>query len=174
MNKANIVLGVGVVVALILGVMGAFKTPSQNIVERIVDRTVGAIPGTEVDSQEFTINGVTQYYYSCEFQNSSTSTPCSFKSPSASTTIEYLGFQLEENSSGWAVYAARATNSWATTTNLITMRSDGGDEFAAFASSTLTNQTLPDNILKGSSYINIGLESFTTATGSAMMILREL
>lgn len=47
MNKANIVLGVGVVVALILGVIGVVRTPSQT--QKVIERIVGASPGPRID-----------------------------------------------------------------------------------------------------------------------------
>lgn len=174
MNKANIVLGVGVVVALILGIVGAFRTPTQGVIERVVEKGYGAIPGSEVFSSTFTVNGVVKHYYSCNFKNFASSTPCSYKLPQASTTPELISVRLSENTGTSVVYAGVGANSWATTTNLMTLTGTAGKKIAGTASSTLENSTLEDNIMPYGKYLNFGLLGNTYATGTVRVILREL
>src|SRR3990167_5191027 len=172
MNKANLVW-VGVVVALILGSVGAFKSPSQNVVKEVI-REVGAMPGNTLNSESFTVNGMTQYFYSQSFQNFASSTACSFKTPTASTTVAFLGVKLSGSTGGTQIVSGKATNSWATTTALMTLTGTASSLLEGIASSTVWgNNTLVDNIMPPNVYVNTSIMTNGTATGTCKMILNS-
>lgn len=54
---------------------------------------LGAISGPEVSSDYFCVNGVCRYYFSSKFNNAST-TLCSFKLPSATSTLVSASLQV--------------------------------------------------------------------------------
>lgn len=70
------------------------------------DGTVGAIPGDTVDSNKFTIGGVTRYYESQRslYQGTS-SVVCSLKSPSATSTLVSGMLHITDGTTTAASYA---------------------------------------------------------------------
>src|SRR3990167_621259 len=75
--------GVLLSIVLILGVM--FPRPSQQVVEKIVEK-LGAFPGPDISSSYLIFNGIEHKYFSTNFNTAST-TVCSFRLPNATTTL---------------------------------------------------------------------------------------
>lgn len=119
MNKTNIIVGIVATVGLVLGIANFGKpinvavspTPVQvnvpeqkapvvNVPATIVNvpksessPSLGSVVSADLYSDYFNINGVKKYYFSSRFNNAST-TLCSFKTPGATTTLEWASLQI--------------------------------------------------------------------------------
>lgn len=129
---------------------------------------VGAIPGDEVQSDTFTINGVKRHY---RFQPSfplSTTTPCTLKSPTSTTTLERLTFDVRK-ATGTAMTITFATSTLqnATTTLVRAENMDAGRAGTFSWSPTVgtNNGAVPPN-----TYLNIGLDGVAAAAANGHQI----
>lgn len=64
-----------------------FRPTNTKVVERVIQEKLGAFPGPEINFPYLSVNGVEKFFYSSKLNQSST-TLCSFKLPSATTTID--------------------------------------------------------------------------------------
>src|SRR3990167_329789 len=89
MNKENLIT---VVMAVILSIGAVTFLPSKDAVTPPQDENVGAIPGTTVDSQEFSIGGV-RYAYINKTMAATSSAVCAIKNPFGSNAalIQFSG-----------------------------------------------------------------------------------
>jgi hypothetical protein len=181
------VTGISLVVALVVALGFSFiggDVQVDKVVERVIERQVGAIPGTSVQGPAFSVNGNSVYQYNASFRNFSTTTPCSFGGLTASSTIIDAGLFLKENSGGTQGFigfgAANATaDRFSTSTVIASFNGNSaqgaGTSFFLKASSTNTevggslNWVLPPN-----RYLNFSITANTTATGTCYAILQEL
>lgn len=92
-NKLGIVALIVAVVAL--GITYFAPTPTQ---VREVIRELGAIPGTSVDSNCFTIGGLEKCYYRRAF-STATSTYCAIRLPSSTSTLDSFTARLDTSTS---------------------------------------------------------------------------
>jgi hypothetical protein len=168
MNKANIILGVGVVVALVLGVWAVTKTPSQNTVREVV-REVGAMPGSSLEGPEFCVSG------SCSWNQSGslkigTTTPLALKSAPATTTLLAFNCDIKTASSTATVWDfARATSAFATTTAIGTPYTVAASASAFIMAST--TQSVVNNealVFPPNTYLVVGVrQGFSTFAQAA-------
>jgi len=125
----------------------------------------GAVSGPDFYFDYFNINGVYKWYQSSTFR-AATTTPCTFLSPPATTTL-YASLNLTTGTTTattWVI--ARSTLPNATTTNLGTFPVASGAQVST--TTVLTNNglgTIPPN-----TYINWGVAGLSSASiaGSAM------
>src|SRR3990167_6546851 len=89
MDKKYYVWG-GILLALVLVLGMLFPRPGPSVVEKVIER-LGAIPGTSVDSNYFSIGGIEFYQNGVGFTATS-SVFCSFKNPfaPATTSIDFI------------------------------------------------------------------------------------
>lgn len=116
MKVRDILWGVGLVLVLLVGVnfpVGGGKT----IVERTIEKA-GSIPGDSLNSSCFTINGFQSCYAQQGFYTA-TNTVCSFKSPSATSTLAKFqaSFKTSSTSASQIIFG-KGTFQAATTTAL--------------------------------------------------------
>src|SRR3990167_1965338 len=91
MNK-NIIVGVGV--GLMVVVLGIVFFGKPRVIERVVEK-LGAIPGNEVQGDEFIVGGVRHIFKRARF-NTGTTTMCSIAVPvGASSTITHVGTMVK-------------------------------------------------------------------------------
>ena len=111
MDKKNII--VSAIVALVVVVLGLvfFGRPTERIIEKIIREVekgtgldLGAVSGPSIDSETWTVNGVTTHFYRRPMQTGTT-TVCQIKLPPASTTIS--------NPAGWSAVITTAATSTA-------------------------------------------------------------
>ena len=110
----------GVLLALVL-VVGIIYPRPTSVVERIVEK-LGATPGDTLNTESWTVNGVRTYFYSSAFGNAST-TVCSFRTPSATTTVVMASMNFTNGTTSQAVgmEIAKGAFQTASTTSLGTM-----------------------------------------------------
>jgi len=165
MEKVKLALGVALVLAV------AYGAASLSALNK--EPNVGAIPGSEVNSPSFSVNGAETFYYSSAFKNNATTTLCSFKSPSATTTLVSAVLSITGNTSGTDAIIANAANSWATTTSIAQDDLDGATDASKYlAASTTASNNLTDFIVDPNTYLNFQLVGHSTATGTCSAILR--
>lgn len=102
MDKKNILISAGVALLVVVISFVYFgrstttiveKGIVEKIIEKVKEETFGAIPGTSVEGNVFTIGGVDNYFFEGAMTSASlnggtaTGTVCAFKLPVASTTL---------------------------------------------------------------------------------------
>jgi hypothetical protein len=112
--------------AISIGVFAYSGNSPKNVIEGdyieapemapVVEEELGAMPGNELFTEEFTVNGVTKIYYSNTTGGYSTTTPCAYK-VLATSSIESLDLiQTSGTSSPLTLQIATGTTAYATTT----------------------------------------------------------
>ena len=130
-------LGIGVVVAIVLGLVGALKTIPQTTQE-----FGGAVAGSDFPGPSLSVNGV-YTYYARTGMNTATNTPCSIKSPNATSTLvgASVFFRTSSTTLASVVDIANAATALTGTTATTTRLADkttiaAGDVATIIASST--------------------------------------
>jgi hypothetical protein len=158
--KNKLVIGIVAVVVLV----GAYFFPQGNtVVERVVEKTVGAVAGPESTNPYVSINGL-QTWSTGKRLNTATSTACAIKSPAATSTIEFTSLQINTASSTattWRV--STSTDGFATTTSLNYFALASGAQGSYVLMSTSSNAYL---IAKPNTYLVWSVEG-TVISGTA-------
>lgn len=124
MDAKNVLVSAGV--ALLVVVLGFAYFGPGKVIETVKEVTVGAIPGTSVDANCFSIGGVEKCYYSSAFQ-SATSTYCVYRLPTGTSTLLNFTARLDTSTgsitslylaTSSAAYAPQPVRSSATTSNI--------------------------------------------------------
>lgn len=168
-------VAVGVILAGIAGLIGSYKNAPP------ADYAIGAIPGNEVQGNEFVIGGLSTYYYRQAMSATSTNA-CSIRTPNATTT--FVGASMATQMTNLVgstitrLFISTATNNWASTTvlaaNTITAARNGD------LNATSTNGTaqLTDNLVPPNTYVNFATIGTSTADiglrGVCNLQLRQL
>jgi len=144
---------------------GSIEFPLVPVVPVRSSPILGAVSGPDFYFDYFNVNGVYTWYQSSTFR-AATTTPCTFLSPSATTTI-YASLNLTTGTTTattWVI--ARSTVPNATTTNLGTFTVASG----AQVSTTTLPATNGTGIIPPNTYINWGVAGLTPASiaGSQM------
>ena len=163
-------------VVLVGGYIASYKTapPAENV--------IGAVSGNEIQGNEFVLGGVHNWQYS-DFMHATTSNPCTFKTPNATTTFVRAtagtrmtaGNLLSSTITKLAI--ATGPTSFSTTTELgyVNMAAAKNAELAVFGTTATTSGTptsaflLPPNTyvnvsVIGTTTLGIGLAGVCTAT----------
>ena len=154
--KNNALVSAGV--ALLVVVLGLvfFGGPSVQTVREVIERT-GAIPGTSVDSNCFSIGGVSRCYYKQTFSTAS-STYCVFPLPAGTSTLISFRARLDTGTtSATSLSLATSTVAFApnrvgttATTSSIAYQPVAGTQVPAFRIGTSTDTNV---ILTGGQYL---------------------
>lgn len=142
MNKQNII-GIGVVLALILGVLGVSRAPVQTTIDKTKTVQVGSVSSPDITSPYLSVNGVrTWYSYVDSTQtsgfNTASTTVCLLAAPNATSTLVRATFKVTTaTSTAYQVSLFRAIG----IANTATSTAGSG---LLLASSTVAASTLAD------------------------------
>jgi hypothetical protein len=149
MDKKNIFVTVVLAVLVSFGV--SYLSPSE-VVKTIVEKQVGAVSSPVLNSSYFSFGGVMNHQYRTPMAVATT-TLCVFKSPAATSTLDFVGWQIYTGTSTAAnIDIAKATTQWATTTLLVTGTSVASGA-QGVASWTSAGATAADDLIAPSTYV---------------------
>lgn len=156
----NILIGVLVFGIALLG-LTYLNAPKVEAPKPVV---VGSVTGPELSSPFWTVDGVTHEYRSTTFSGS-TSTPCSWLSPSSTSTLLYTSLQIS-NSTNTALLITLATsstmNATGTSNRLISEAAVGADVKAVLHYNGTTTSAVVDepwlDTLAPRTYLTWGIE----------------
>ena len=159
MNKLNYTIGALVFAVIALGVGLLIHAPVVNVQPTI--ETMGAVSGPRLDFPSWTVNGVETYFYSSGLNKAST-TLCSFKSPNATSTLEFASMSLTTGTTTTIqLEIGKSYYLDATTTSLGTVTLAASQKATIIASTTQTSSGVGNGILADpvtvfspSSYLN--------------------
>lgn len=116
-NFLNVILGIGIV---IVGFV-AFTVKSTNtVIDKTVTNEVGAVVSSELSTNNFAFGEVRKWAYRPKF-NVASSTLCAIKSPAATSTLVYAGYEIAVGTStATTIDIAKGNTAYATTTLLLT------------------------------------------------------
>lgn len=152
--KKYLIAGFVALVALFVGVFNTTDIPT------------GGMAGNVLNSDEFTVNGITRAYRS-EAMTTATTTVCAVRSPiNATSTLMYGGAHFTVSSTtASTVYLAKANTRYATTTNLGTEGIAANGQATLVASST-TSQGNKDRIFSPGQWFVVGMAGMGSQTYS--------
>lgn len=138
MNKSNLILGLGVVIALAVGVTSLHKPVVHD-----TKTVVKGISGPDITSPYLSINGVTTFYGKQSFIQAST-TVCNLISPVSTSTIQELTVQSNVSTSTSVLYTiVKNATAFATSTGTIlatsTIAANALGTINGFATTTTSN-----------------------------------
>jgi hypothetical protein len=91
MNKAYFIGGLALAAVFVAGIMFPRTTVVERVVERVVEQ-LGA--GTSLSTDNLiTLGGVNTYVYTTAMAGA-TNTPCTFRTPNATTTLDYASANI--------------------------------------------------------------------------------
>lgn len=159
MNKIKLVLSVAVVLAIV----GSYLYPKGQ-------QNLGSFPGPDFFSPFMSFDGVTHEYRSKNF-NGATSTPCSFLSPGATSTLLFTSFQIHNPTSTAAILTLATSSVMNATTSIlqkpITNASAEEGTYAYHGTTTpLTQETVGWDNLAPNTYLTWGVEGFQAYSAS--------
>jgi len=95
MNKLTyFTIGALVIAVITIGIIGyTVRQPVVNV-QPVIELPLGAMPGNELSTEDFTVNGVRTWYLRADVNRSSTTTLCTIKLPTATSTIESFTINL--------------------------------------------------------------------------------
>src|SRR3990167_2973501 len=167
MNKMEKIFLTGVLTVLItLGALVASFGGSY--ISAPSELTLGAIPGNEVQGNQFIIGGVKHYSFHYAMVATS-SNVCTILTPSATTTFVNANAGTRMNTKNLVasivsrLSIAVGANNWATTTELGTVPINTGQngEISVLASTTAAN-AYRVNLIAPNSYVNFGVQGTST------------
>lgn len=164
MNK-NILISGGVVIALVLSIIG-LNTNDTVVTERIVKEIeVGAIPGSSIDGNEFSVGGFRNWSNRKGFA-SATTTVCAIKSPPYIAKLNNAGVNFTTSTTtATLVSFARAGTAYATTTSLGTVTLLANVTGSHFATTT------SHDIFEANTWFVVGMQgganNYTSNAGGA-------
>lgn len=173
MQLTGILSAIVVALGVIAGLLGTFT--GSLVTAPPADVSLGAIPGNEVQGNEFIIGNSKLIVEKKEFSNVASTTLCSFRLPTATSTLVSASVKLAGNSNGTDLIMARGTDTNAQTTVLA--RRGGAAGFTGDLVATSTPNLLTSanwGTLPANQYINVGLTSATAATGTCSIMLQVL
>lgn len=181
--KNKFVIG-AVVVALVLSVLAVTNQPTQTVVEKVVERVIGAIPGDSLDGNQFSVGGVKTFYFSSGLRPASSTsltanTMCSFKVLATSTLVAAT-LKVDANEAYANTFEIGiGTTPYATTTRLGIKTIAASVPGEVIASTTDSVTGLSGNVLIPNRYINFNVATGTPSdsfnpTGKCVVQYREI
>jgi hypothetical protein len=138
----------------------------------VEQKETGAFPSTDITSERLSFNGIEKYYYR-QALRTATTTPCSIKSPAATSTYTYDALKITTGTSTATVWTfAKATTAFATTTQLGVFSLGSGAQGSMVAStSPSTGITLIDDtrVLAPNTWLVWGVQG-TTISGTSKLL----
>ena len=170
----NTKLSIALVVITILAVAGCFLPFGGSTV---VEKMVGATPGSDFYYDSLNFNGVVTYYKEVGMLKATTSL-CAIKSPAATTTLERIAWQITGGTTTAAtIDIGTSTTAYATTTNLVsaTAVASGAQAYKYW---TPVGGTVNDAMMSPNTWVNVmtagaGLNGYTY-TGKCEAVFTEL
>lgn len=142
LNALGLLLGA---VALAVGLAALLQNPP-----------LGAVPGPNLDSVQWTVNGVETWNFSDKLKTSTT-TICSFKTPAATSTLLLATLKLDTSSTtASSVVIAKGATPNASTT-LISRADVAANAKATVVASSTTSGADPTHVIAPSQYINFSM-----------------
>src|SRR3990167_7799548 len=170
--KTKIIVVVGLVA--VLAVLGWFFPRPNPVTKEVVReiRELGAIPGNEVQGNEFTVGGVKHISLVPEGGGPvASTTPCTLKSPNATTSMDVLTLNwngaFATTSSGAAttiIDIATSTTRNATTSLLWSVPVSPGVAFHLALNATNSPNGTSNYILPPNTFVNIGVRGNDAVT----------
>jgi len=161
MNTQKLLIGLGVVIILVLGM----TFPRGNTVIERITQLGGGAAGPESTDDYYCNIGVCTHFRRVAMRQA-TSTLCSFKTPSASSTLAHLSARFGTTASYATAYAfGNDTTAFSTTTILVAPYSAPANaQLSIVASSSIA--AMVDGVLPPNTFVNLKL-STSTAGASA-------
>ena len=155
--KNFVTLAVGAIIGVSIFTFGYLARPTV-----APQPQLGAVSGPDLSSPYFSVNGVVTYQ-SRVTMRAATTTLCAIKSPSATSTLAVVGWQIGAGTTTAAtIDLATSTTAYSTTTNLVAASSvaSGANGAVSWASSG-TNGVLAPNIYVVVKTAGAGLSGYT-------------
>lgn len=152
------------VAILVIAILGGYLYP------KFAPQLAG-VPGPELLSPFWSVDGVVHEYRS-RVWSGATSTPCSFLSPSSTSTLLFLGFKINNPTSTASIITLATSTVMNATTSLLTnpvsVASAAEATLSYKGTSTAVTINLADHadILPPSSYVTVGVEGFAAYSAS--------
>lgn len=146
--------------------------PVVNVTVPKQEQVLGAMPGSELFTQDFTVNGVRTYYYS-QGAAQTGSTTCQFKLPNATTTLAAASAYFSRLASTTQVEIGNSSTVMATTTKIgLEIIPTTGDQVVASSTSS-------SFVMKPNTYVAVKIGGGSTAgtvtpIGRCKLVVREL
>lgn len=101
----------------------------------------GAMPGSEIFTEFFTVNGITTWYKRHDGLKAASTTPCALQSPAATSTLQFASIQLDVSTTSISIIEIAksvSTDNTATTTKIgsVTTLSASATNVSIVASTT--------------------------------------
>lgn len=181
MNSVNKWVAGGVILAVAIGIFSLAKERTVKVdVNPVINvpaqtQNLGAVAGPDFDFPNSAVNRVRSHYENQSIRGA-TSTVCSFKTPSASTTLAHVSANVLLNTGGTELVIAHALNNFATTTLLTKFTDVASARFSLAATSSKNTTLMPlyQGIVRPNTFINVSLMNQTSATGTCNVIFTEL
>lgn len=163
MNTQKVLI---IVVILVLLVLGVTFPRGNTVIERITTE-LGAAAGPDMSGPYLSVGGVATWSEK-QVMKTATSTLCSFKSPSATSTLTHLSAIFSTTASYATSYAfGNAATEFSTTTIIVAPYSFAASATGEIVASTTKITAFTQNgVVSPNTYINLKL-STTTAGASA-------
>lgn len=157
------VFGVTVAVLLVLGV----TFPKGNTVVERITTQLGAVSGPDINGPYISVNGVATWSER-QAMKQATSTLCAFKSPSASSTLEFLSASFS-TTAGYVTAYAWGNDATAFSTTTIVVAPYGfasGAKGEIVASTTKVTAFIQNGVVSPNTFINLKLSTSTAGASS--------
>lgn len=164
----NTLKTVGIVVALILGIVGVFFKGNKAIQNITNPReNVGAITSPDIPSRYLSVGGVRREYRTVTTGSTATTTPCAIEIPNGTSTLSYFSFQVSSSTgTAAAIDIGTSTTAFSTTTVPMILRAGAATNLAA-----TTLGTFVFTGIASSSAMNATLVPFDPTTGASTNVL---
>lgn len=174
MDKKNIfvVLVVSAIVSAIVG----FASTTKTVQTVIHEQPTGSVVSSEIPDNNFSFGGVRRWAYSPRM-SVATTTLCAVKSPAATSTLVFAGYQIYTGTSTAAtIDLAKGTTQYATTTLLLTGSSVASGARGEF-SWTSAGASAADDIMAPNTFVLVktasaGLGGYTYG-GRCSVVFQE-
>lgn len=188
MKTISILSGVGVVVALVLGITNYVNpteiivpTPTVNVAPASVsvpapvvnvpkgDTIVGAVSGPDTYFPYVANNNVRVYTTKKSLASgvTGTTTPCAIRAPSATSTLRLASLQITTSTSTAGTWSfASSTTAFATTTTFGQFTVTAGSQYSYVATSTYGQ---PQNVFGPNQFIVFGVQGYNNGSGNGFM-----
>ena len=173
---------VSVVVALLLGAYGAFRSAPAQVVERVIqEKQLGALAGPDIPYPYFSFGDVRQHALGASLTSATSSSVtgfilCAIQAPAATTTLVAATLRVNGNPYSNEFEISRSTTNTATTTRLALLVSAAAD-VEVIATTTAT--ALTNGVVIPNSYIMFAVATGTPSTswtraGKCSAVFREI
>jgi hypothetical protein len=149
MNRKNIIVGLLITASLVLGVLGVSNdsAPTERVVERVIEKQLGALAGPEIPYNYLKWGNVETYRTGVAMV-SGTSTPCRAQGPSATSSVTASISITTSTTTAltWALSTSTSAQGYATTSPFYTFDLTANSQFDKIVVPTNTqSNSIPPN-----------------------------